>query len=128
VQVVSGDVSEAILHLGSGPAAGKIRVLAVLSDARLPGMLANIPTSHEQGFDVTWPIIRGVYMGPGVSDKDYRKWVAHFDRVMAAPGFAALREAHGLYPFAMTGAALTEYVNKTMLHYGQQIKAMGLVK
>jgi putative tricarboxylic transport membrane protein len=128
VQVVSGDVSEAILHLGSGQAPGKIRVLAVLSDARLPGVLVNVPTSHEQGFDVTWPIIRGVYMGPGVSDKDYHKWVAHFDRIMAAPGFAEMRAAHGLYPFAMTGAALTAYVDKTMLHFGQQIKESGLVK
>ena len=128
VQVVSGDVSEAILHLGSGPAAGKIRVLAVLSDARLPGLLANVPTSHEQGFDVTWPIIRGFYMGPGVADKDYRKWVTRFDRVLATPGFAELRAAHGLYPFAMTGAALTEYVNKTMLHYGKQSKELGLLK
>jgi hypothetical protein len=28
----------------------------------------------------------------------------------------------------MTGAALTAYVDKTMLHFGQQIKESGLVK
>jgi putative tricarboxylic transport membrane protein len=67
-------------------------------------------------------------MGPGVSDHDYRKWVTHFERIMAAPGFAELRTAHGLYPFAMTGSRLTGYVDKTMLHYGQQIKELGLIK
>lgn len=128
VQVVSGDVSEAILHLGSGQIAGKIRILAVLADQRLPGPLANVPTSHEQGFNLTWPIIRGVYMGPDVPEKDYRRWVSHFDRVMATPEFAAARAAHGLYPFAMTGNALTAYINKTMAGYGQQVKDLGLVK
>lgn len=124
VQAVSGDVSEATLYL----AEGKIRVLAVLSDARLPGALANVPTAREQGYDVSWPIIRGVYMGPQVADADYRKWVAAFDRVLASPGFAQQRAAHGLYPFAMTGDALTNYVKKTVENYGRQVQEMGLMR
>jgi putative tricarboxylic transport membrane protein len=128
VQAVSGDVSEAVLHLGSGQVAGKIRILAVLADQRLPGPLASVPTSHEQGFNLTWPIVRGFYMGPDVSDKDYRRWVNHFERLMATPEFAAARAAHGLYPFAMTGDALTVYINKTMLGYARKIKDLGLVK
>ncbi len=128
VQVVSGDVSEAILHLSGDKGASKIRILAVLSDARLPGPLANVPTSHEQGFDITWPIIRGIYMGPDVPEKDYQRWVQRFNSRMTTPEFAALRAAHGLYPFAMTGSQLTEYINKTMVNYGQQVKALGLLK
>ncbi len=124
VQAVSGDVSEASLHAVTD----RIRVLAVLSDARLPGPLANVPTAREQGFDVTWPLIRGVYMGPQVPDADYRRWVAAFDRMMAAKSFDQLRAAHGLYPFAMTGAALTEYVKKTVENYGRQAREFGLVR
>jgi len=95
---------------------------------RLPGPLANVPTAREQGYDVSWPIIRGVYMGPNVNDADYRKWVATFDRTMATPAFAQLRAEHGLYPFAMTGARLTEYVAKTVDDYGRQAKELGLVR
>ena len=124
VQVVSGDASEATLHSVND----KIRVLAVLSDARLPGALSNVPTAREQGFDVTWPTIRGFYMGPQVSDADYRKWVAAFDHVMKTPTFDQLRAANGLYPFAMTGAQLTEYVQKTVDGYGKQAKELGLVR
>ncbi|HEY0844634.1 MAG TPA: tripartite tricarboxylate transporter substrate-binding protein [Noviherbaspirillum sp.] len=124
VQAVSGDVSEAVMHASSG----KLRVLAVLADHRLPGPLADVPTAREQGFDLVWPIIRGVYMGPNVSDADYRKWVQTFDRMMASPAFAQLRAAHGLYPFSMTGEALTEYVNKTVDEYGRQAKELGLVR
>ena len=124
VQVVSGDASEASLH----SLEGKIRVLAVLADARLPGALAQVPTAHEQGFDVTWPIIRGLYMGPQVSDADYRKWVAAFDRMMKAPSFDQSRSALGFYPFSMTGASLTDYVRKTVDNYGKQSRELGLVR
>ena len=124
VQVVSGDASEASLH----SLEGKIRVLAVLADARLPGTLAQVPTAHEQGFDVTWPIIRGVYMGPQVSDADYRKWVAAFDKMMTTPSFDQSRAALGFYPFAMSGASLTDYVKKTVDNYGKQSRELGLVR
>ncbi len=124
VQAVSGDASEAALHLDSG----KLRVLAVLSDQRLPGLLADVPTAREQGFDISWPIIRGFYMGPGVPDAEYRKWVEAFDKMMAAPSFERLRAAHGLYPFAMTGDALTAYVRKTVDDYGRQAQKLGLMR
>lgn len=124
VQAVSGDVSEAALHA----AGGKIRVLAVLSDQRLPGPLASVPTAREQGFHITWPIIRGFYMGPNVPDKDYRRWVVAFDKAMAAPSFDQLRAAHGLYPFSLTGDALTEYIGKTVDDYGRQARELGLVR
>lgn len=124
VQAVSGDVSEAMLHAADG----KIRVLAVLADTRLPGALATVRTAREQGFDVTWPIIRGVYMGPRVSDAEYRKWVERFDAMMATPAFDQLRAAQGLYPFAMTGTALSDYVKKTVDNYGRQSKELGLVR
>ena len=122
VQAVSGDASEAALHAASG----KIRVLAVMADKRLPGPLSHVPTAREQGFDLTWPIIRGVYMGPNVPDKDYRKWVAAFEKMMAQPSFEQLRAAHGLYPFSLTGDALTGYVKDTVNEYGRQAQELGL--
>lgn len=128
VQVVSGDASEAVLHLSGKNPSPNIRVIAVLSDARLPGVLADVPTAHEQGYDVTWPIIRGFYMGSKVSNADYRRWVATFDRMMASKSFDQMRAAYGLYPFAMTGAALTEYIKKTAENYGKEIKELGLVR
>lgn len=128
VQAVSGDVSEAILHAGADRKDAEIRVLAVLSETRLPGALASVPTAREQGFDVTWPIIRGFYMGPQVPDANYRKWVARFAQAMATPEFDRLRSAHGLYPLAMTGDALTEYVKKTVDNYGKQAGELGLVR
>jgi putative tricarboxylic transport membrane protein len=124
VHVVSGDASEAKL-MEKG---GNVRVLAVLSEQRLPGALANVPTAREQGYDVVWPIIRGVWMGPQVDDADYAQWVARFDHMMSDPEFARLREAAGLYPFSMTGQALTDYVKKAVDDYGRRASQLGLVR
>jgi putative tricarboxylic transport membrane protein len=124
VQVVSGDASEATLYAASG----NTRVLAVLSDKRLPGVLANVPTAREQGIDVVWPIIRGLWMGPQVPDADYRQWVAAFDRVLADPQFAQMRAASGLYPFGLTGDALKAYVTKAVDDYGRHAAELGLVR
>jgi putative tricarboxylic transport membrane protein len=124
VQVVSGDASEATLYSGGGT----VRVLAVMAEKRMPGVLAGAPTAREQGIDLVWPIIRGVWMGPQVADADYLKWVERFERMEATPGFAALRAAYGLYPFTLTGAALTDYVNKAVLDYTRQARQFKLVR
>lgn len=124
VHVVSGDASEATLYAGGG----KVRVLAVLSEKRLAGVLAGVPTAREQGIDVVWPIIRGVWMGPKVPEADYQRWVRAFDQMEATPEFAQMRAAYGLYPFSMSGAALTEYVKKAVDDYHRQATLFKLVR
>ena len=124
VQAISGDASEATLYAGPG----KVRVLAVLSEKRLPGVLANVPTAREQGYDLVWPVIRGLWMGPGVPDADYRRWVASFERMQAAPGFARLREQAGLYPFSLAGEALTLYIKQAVIDYNRQARQFKLVR
>ena len=124
VQVVSGDASEATLYAG----AGKVRVLAVLSEKRLPGVLSTVPTAREQGVDLVWPVIRGVWMGPKVTDAEYQRWVGVFEKMMATPEFASQRTAHGFYPFALTGAALTDYVHKAVDDYRRQARQFKLVR
>ncbi len=124
VQVVSGDASEAMLYA----AGGNTRVLAVLSERRLPGVLANVPTAREQGVDVVWPVIRGLWMGPQVSDADYQQWVSTFDRVLANPRFAQMRAASGLFPFELTGDALKAYVTKAVDDYGRRAAEFGLMR
>ena len=124
VQVISGDASEAVLYAGPG----NVRVLAVLADRRLPGVLAAVPTAREQGYDIVWPVIRGVWMGPGVPDADYRRWVDAFARAQATPAFTQLRTATGLYPFSLTGDALTRWVKQAVLDYNRQAREFNLVR
>ena len=65
-------------------------------------------------------------MGPKVKDADFKVWVDTFDKMMATPQFAKLREERSLYPFAMTGAKLDAYVKERVNVYRQMAKDMGL--
>jgi putative tricarboxylic transport membrane protein len=124
VQVISGDASEAALYADPH----KVRILAVLAEHRLPGVLADVPTAREQGYDVVWPLIRGVWMGPGVSDADYRRWVHAFEHIENDPGFAKMRRDAGLYPFSLTGDALTNYIKQAVADYNRQARQFNLVR
>lgn len=124
VQAVSGDLSEMVPYLNGD----KLRVLAVFSNERLPGELAKIPTAKEQGFDLVWPIIRGFYVGPKVSDEEYQWWVDTFNKLQQTDDFKKQRDLRGLFEFNMTGQELDAYVKKQVTGYREQAKAFGLAK
>ncbi len=123
VQVCTGDASEIVAKLAAG---APLRVLAVMSDQRLPGRLADVPTAREAGLDVTWPIVRGVYVGPKVSDADYATWVDVFRRMLPSAAYRQLRTERGLFDFAMTGAELDAYVKQNVRSYRKVAEEFGL--
>ena len=123
-QAVSGDLSEMVPYLQGD----KIRVLAVYAEQRLPGQLADIPTAKEQGYSLVWPIIRGFYVGPKVSDEEYQWWIDTFQKMMATDEFKQQRDLRGLFEFNMTGKELDAYVNNQVAQYREQAKVFGLAK
>jgi putative tricarboxylic transport membrane protein len=123
VQVYSGDASEAEEQIKAG---AKIRVLAVMADKRLEGGLAKVPTAKEQGMDIEWPIIRGFYMGPKVSDADFNAWADAFKKMMATPSFDKLRAERGLFPFDMVGAEADKYIKERVQYYRKVAGDFGL--
>jgi putative tricarboxylic transport membrane protein len=123
VQVYTGDASETATRLEAG---APIRVLAVMSEQRLPGRLAEVPTAREVGFDLVWPIVRGFYVGPKVSDADYKAWVDVFNRMLASKPYEQLRSERGLYAFSMTGPELDAYVKRSVGSYRKVAEDFGL--
>ncbi|MDH0338128.1 Bug family tripartite tricarboxylate transporter substrate binding protein [Metapseudomonas otitidis] len=125
IQVGSTDIADSMPHI----LAGNMRILAVLSEERLPGEdKANIPTAKEQGYDITWPVVRGFYLGPKVSDEEYAWWKAAFDQLLASEDFAKLRDQRELFPFAMTGPELDAYVKQRVAQYKDMAKEFGLTQ
>lgn len=124
VQVVSGDIAEALGLIDTG----RIRVLAVLSQERLPGRLATIPTAREQGVDLQWPILRGFYMGAQVADADLRRWRGAFARAATHPDYERTVQAHGMVPIAISGPELDAYVRKDVARYQRLAREFGLPK
>jgi putative tricarboxylic transport membrane protein len=123
IHVFTGDAAEAGQQIKAG---AKVRILAVMNDKRLTGDMANIPTAAEQGFDVDWPIVRGFYVGPKVSDADYKVWADTFTKLMATPAYDKLRSERGLFPMALTGAPLDAYVKKQVDGYRKMAEDFGL--
>lgn len=122
ISVVSAGIAEMGPHIESG----KVRVLAVFSPNRLEGKLKDIPTAKEQGFDVEWPVIRGYYMGPKVSEEAYGWWKNNFDTMLKDAKFAEIRANRDLLPFAMSGEELHNYVLKTTEEMRVLSKEFGL--
>jgi putative tricarboxylic transport membrane protein len=123
VHVYSGDASEAVQQQKAGT---KIRVLAVMADKRLPGDLASIPTAKEQGVDIVWPIVRGFYMGPKVSDTDFHAWTAAFKKMMDTPAYDKIRAERGLFPFDLVGAEADAHAKKQVAEYRKLVQEFGL--
>jgi putative tricarboxylic transport membrane protein len=110
IQVFPGDISEVVGRLDSG----QIRVLAVLSEKRLPGKYANIPTAMEQGFDVVWPIWRGFYLPPDKSNEEYQWWINTLYRLESTDAFNRERERLQLFPLLRIGDTFEQYVKENV--------------
>ncbi|QPF75733.1 tripartite tricarboxylate transporter substrate binding protein [Roseateles sp. DAIF2] len=114
VQIFAGDAAELSQHLRRSQG---VRVIAVLSERRLPGLLAQVPTAREQGFDIQWATLRGLYLGARVSEAGYRHWLAALERARQRPGFAARQAELGLYPLWLSGPELERHIERSMTEY-----------
>jgi len=123
IQVFSGDAAETHQQIQAG---ARLRILAVMSDQRLPGALSQVPTAREAGAAISWPIVRGFYLGPSVSDADYAVWSNTFAKMLASPGFQQLRAERGLFPMALVGKDLDRYVHAQIAQYRELVKEFGL--
>jgi putative tricarboxylic transport membrane protein len=122
VDVFCGDVLEA----SEAMADGALKLIAVLAPQRLQGRFAAVPTAREQGIDVVWSTVRGVYMGPGVSDREHAEWTRVLRRVMEQPEYAQLLARYGLQPHALTGAELDAFVQGQVAHFAELARSLRL--
>ncbi len=87
IQVGSTDISDSMPHILSGD----MRLLAVFSEERLPeAAMANIPTAKEQGYDIVWPVVRGVL--PRAEGQRRRLRLVE-ERLRPTAGLRGLRQA-----------------------------------
>ncbi len=122
-QVMTGDMSEIVGFLG----AGDIRVLAVLTDERIPGF-EDIPTAKEQGFDVVAVNWRGLYIPKGVSDDTFNMWADRLQQVADSDDWKAAMVANGLAPFTKVGGDFQSYVDGLIAEINQLSKEIGVIQ
>ena len=105
-QAMTGDMSEVVSFLKNGD----IRVVAVLTDERVPGF-DDIPTAKEQGYDVVAVNWRGLYVPKDISDAAFDEWAGKLQQVADSPEWAEAMAANGLAPFTKVGGDFQSYVD-----------------
>src|SRR4051812_45457826 len=98
--------------------AGKLRVLAQLTDKRLPGW-ADVPTLKEAGYDVALtPQIRAVVAPPEQPDEASKYWEGRFDALRKTESWKKYVHENQLEEHFTNGAEL----KKTMVDIEHQLK------
>lgn len=119
--VFTGDVSEALPQVE----AGNLRILVVLADERQGGLLADVPTAVELGYDVVGPNWRGFYMPAGISDEAYDFWVETFREMAASPEWETLREQNGIADFRRFGSDMEAFAEQQVLDIQELLTEIG---
>lgn len=122
-QAMTGDMSEVVGFLKSGD----IRVLAVLTEERIPGF-ESIPTAVEQGVDVVAVNWRGLYIPRGVSDATFDLWAERLRKVADSAEWKQAMAANGLAPFTKVGSDFQNYVDKVVAEVNKLSKDLGVIQ
>lgn len=124
VEAFTGDITEAQGFMESGD----LKVLAVLSEERLPGDLSDIPTAREQGIDALGPNWRGFYMPADISDEAKQYWVDAMDTIYASDEWKNVMQQNGLMPFHMSAGEFETFVKDQIKDIEQLSTDIGLIQ
>lgn len=122
-QAMTGDMSEIVGFVKSG----EVRVLAVLTEERVPGF-DDIPTAREQGIDVVAVNWRGLYTPKGISDERFEEWGAKLAAVAASDEWKAVMTANGLAPFTKVGGDFQAWIDGVVAQTEELSREIGVIQ
>jgi putative tricarboxylic transport membrane protein len=111
-------------EFGEQVKAGKLRLLAISSDQRQPGIDA--PTLKEQGIDVELFNWRGVFAPPGVSDAQRKAMVTLIETMAKSPTWAEEVKKRDWTPILLTGDDYAKFVADETTRIEGILKDLGL--
>ena len=106
--------------------AGRIRILAVSSDERLPNVDA--PTLKESGINVSLGNWRGVLGAPGMSAEAKKAWIDRFDQMHASDAWKKTLETQGWGDAYMSGDEFAAFLGEESTRMTGVLKDVGLVQ
>lgn len=129
--MLGGHVDVVPVSLGSWVSslkAREVRVIAVSSPQRLPGMFADIPTWREEGRDVVLSQWRGLIGPKGMTPEQIAFWEGVVRRVMETPEWKKeVEQIHGTSEF-MGSAQLLKLMETDYTQTRSVFVSLGLVK
>jgi len=121
-QAMTGDMSEVVGFLD----AGEIRVLATLTEERVPGF--DIPTAREQGIDVVAVNWRGLYVPKDISDEAFEAWGAKLAAVAASDEWQQAMQDNGLAPFTKVGGDFQGWIDGVVASTEELSREIGVIQ
>ena len=122
-QAMTGDMSEVVGFLENGD----VRVLAVLTEERVPGF-DDIPTAREQGVDVVAVNWRGLYVPKDISDERFEEWADKLTLVANSDDWKRAMEDNGLAPFTMVGDEFQAWVDDNIAQTEALSREIGVIQ
>lgn len=122
-QAMTGDMSEIVGFIE----AGEVRVLAVLTEERVPGF-EDIPTAREQGYDVVAVNWRGLYVPKDISDEEFQVWADRLAAVAASDEWQQAMRDNGLAPFTKVGADFQTWIDGVVASTEELSREIGVIQ
>jgi putative tricarboxylic transport membrane protein len=105
--------------------AGNMRVIAALTDKRLPSF-PNVPTLKEQGVDVpVIPQARGILAPPGVPKEVVQYWEGIFDRFAKSANWKQYVEHNQFEDGYLKGPGLNKFFDDLTVQMREVLKEAG---
>ncbi|MFT5744091.1 MAG: putative tricarboxylic transport membrane protein [Paracoccaceae bacterium] len=122
-QAMTGDMSEIVGFIQSGD----VRVLAVLTEERVPGF-EDIPTAMEQGYDVVAVNWRGLYVPLDISDEEFQVWADRLAAVAASDAWQQAMMDNGLAPFTKVGGDFQSWIDGVVASTEELSREIGVIQ
>jgi tripartite-type tricarboxylate transporter receptor subunit TctC len=115
--------------------AGQVRALCVFDNERMSYKVKvtadqswnDIPTCKDQGLDVEYTMLRGIFLPPKVAPDATAFYVDLFKKIAETPEFKDYMEKQALKPAFLTGAEMTKFLEKDEELHKQLMTEAGFV-
>jgi len=107
--------------------AGKVRLLGVLTEKRLPDF-PQLATAQEQGLDLVVTKFRGLAGPKGIPDAVAAQWESAIKQVLATPAYKAEYAKDSLVPILMGRAEARAFTTKFVAEVTDNLKELGVIK
>jgi tripartite-type tricarboxylate transporter receptor subunit TctC len=107
--------------------AGKLRILAVLSDKRMP-LLPQVPTAREQGVDVVVRKFRGLAAPKGVAPEAVQALEAGLRKTLASADYRKSYTESNLVPLLLGHDEALRFTNEMAADIGHTFRELGITK
>jgi putative tricarboxylic transport membrane protein len=124
VAFVSTGTGESLAQLQ----AGTVRALAVTSPERRPGVMKDVPTVKEAGYNVTYEVWRGIFGPPGMSKEAQDWWAVNLKKMSESKTWKDSLATLQWEPAYADAATFTKFLADEEVSYTALMTDLGFIK